>query len=135
MTDGKASTRSLAAKTDWATDKKRTNAKGEVQYRVSTDEWVNAKDVRFTDGSATTTPSTDALTDIQDLQGRHTVTLAGPAGFVYSLFRTDGSRATRGLGGDTAWATDKMAKNSAGQTLYRVSTDEWVVAGEGVTFK
>lgn len=134
-TDGKDAGRGLAAHTDWITDKKRTNGNGDVQYRVSKEEWVNANDVKFTADSATTNPSDGALTDIQDLQGRHVVSLDGPAGFVYSLFTAEGKRASRGLAGLTSWATDKTAKDAEGTVYYRVSTNEWLKAGNGVNFK
>lgn len=74
------------------------------------------------------------LTDIQDLSGYHAVTLAGPSGFVYSLYSSSGAKASRGLAGNTSWYTDKTAKDSSGNTYYRVSTDEWVKADTGVTF-
>lgn len=135
MTDGKAGSRSLEKNTDWLTDKKRTNKDGVVQYHVSTDEWVDANDVKFTADSAVTTPSTGELTDIQDLQGRHVVSLDGPAGFVYSLFTAEGKLASRGLAGLTSWATDKTAKDAEGTVYYRVSTNEWIKAGNGVNFK
>lgn len=80
------------------------------------------------------TSQTSGLTNIQNLSGYHSVTLAGPSGFVYSLYLTSGAKGSRGLAGDTAWYTDKTAQDSAGNTYYRVSTDEWVKADTGVTF-
>ncbi|MCH4009387.1 hypothetical protein [Companilactobacillus sp.] len=74
------------------------------------------------------------LTNIQELSGYHSVTLAGPSGFVYSLYSSSGSKGSRGLAGDTSWYTDKTAQDSSGNTYYRVSTDEWVEASTGVTF-
>ncbi|WP_125771940.1 hypothetical protein [Companilactobacillus furfuricola] len=79
------------------------------------------------------TSQTSGLTNIQNLSGYHSVTLAGPSGFVYSLYLTSGAKSSRGLAGDTSWYTDKTAQDSAGNTYYRVSTDEWVKADTGVT--
>lgn len=131
--NGKPSTgRSLAAGTPWLTDEKRVNkSTGAVQYRVSTHEWVAAEDVSYSDGQ---TPA-GGLTDITDLEGRHVVNLDGPAGFVYSLYDSTGKLASRGLAGATSWLTDKTAKGSDGATYYRVSTDEWIKAGNGVNFE
>lgn len=132
--------RALAQGTDWFTDTKRTNNNtGEVFYRVSTNEWVKASDVTYndkstdTDGGDTDTDETTGLTNITELPAGSTVALDGPAGFVYSLFTSDGTAATRGLAGATSWATDKQATDAAGNTYYRVSTNEWVKAGSGVT--
>lgn len=131
LTDGTTGTRSLERKTDWITNEKRTNAKGEVQYKVSTSEWVSDSDVTFTADSEK--PAEGALTDITVLEGKHTVKINNK-NMVYTLFLTNGKQATRGLSGDTLWATDKTAKNAEGKTMYRVSTDEWLVAGDGVEF-
>lgn len=130
--NGQPSTgRSLAANTPWLTDEKRVNnTTGAVQYRVSTHEWVAAEDVSYSDGQ---TPA--GLTDITDLEGRHVVNLDGPSGFVYSLYDSTGKLASRGLAGATSWLTDKTAKDSDGTTYYRVSTDEWIKAGNGVNFE
>lgn len=122
--------RSLAAGSAWQTDKYRVNSKtGVKQYHVSTHEWVNASDVSFSvkDTSA-------GLNNITNLSGYHSVSLAGPAGFIYTLFTTDGGRSNRGLSGLTSWYTDKSATDAAGNTYYRVSTDEWVQASTGVSF-
>ncbi|WP_125772073.1 hypothetical protein [Companilactobacillus furfuricola] len=130
--NNKLTTRSIAASTDWATDKYRTNDKtGEIQYHVSTHEWVNASDVTFYAKG----DNGNGLGNVTDLGTGHVVTLDGPAGFVYTLFKSDGSNATRGLAGLTAWQTDKSATDAEGNTYYRVSTDEWVRAGSGVNFK
>ncbi|MFD1472232.1 hypothetical protein [Companilactobacillus mishanensis] len=130
--DNKLTTRSLGPATDWQTDQVRTNTKtGAKQYRVSTHEWVNEADVNFNDGTVTG----DGLGNVQDLGGMKTLSLDGPAGFVYTLFKTDGTNATRGLAGLSSWATDKKASDAAGNTYYRVSTDEWVRMGSGVTVK
>lgn len=129
--DNDLTSRSVAGNTDWATDKYRTNTKtGQIQYHVSTHEWVNATDVTFTGNGN----NGEGLTNVTDLQGIHVVNLAGPEGFVYTLFTLNGGQGNRGLAGLTSWATDKTAQDANGNTYYRVSTDEWVRAGEGVTF-
>lgn len=106
---------------------------GEVYYRVSTNEWVKASDVSYADKDDNT-GDTAGLTNITDLPSGSTVSLAGPQGFVYSLYKTDGTTGNRGLAGDSAWMTDKQATDSNGNTYYRVSTDEWIMQGTGVTF-
>lgn len=83
-------------------------------------------------GSVTTTPS-NGLTNITKLSGYNTVTLAGPSGFVYSLFSAEGKKSNRGLAGETAWYTDETAQDANGNTYYRVSTDEWVQYTDNVT--
>lgn len=124
--------RSLAARSAWQTDKFRTSNKtGQVQYRVSTHEWVNAENVLF---SKKTSDPTGAFTKVNNLTGYHKVTLAGPSGFVYTLFTTNGGQSNRGLAGDSAWFTDKSATDASGNVYYRVSTDEWVQEASGVTF-
>ena len=126
--------RALAQGTDWFTDTKRVNNNtGEVYYRVSTNEWVKASDVSYADKDDNT-GDTAGLTNITDLPSGSTVSLAGPQGFVYSLYKTDGTTGNRGLAGDSAWMTDKQATDSNGNTYYRVSTDEWIMQGTGVTF-
>ncbi|WP_099973937.1 hypothetical protein [Lactobacillus terrae] len=121
----------LAANTAWLTDQQRTESDGSVQYRVATGEWIDAASVTFSDSIAT---SSSALTDIQDLQGRHVVSISTP-GFVYPLFQADGSKAGRALAGGTDWLTDKTAKDAEGHVYYRVSTTEWLMEGTGVSFK
>uniref|UniRef100_UPI0019D6B917 SLAP domain-containing protein n=1 Tax=Companilactobacillus metriopterae TaxID=1909267 RepID=UPI0019D6B917 len=126
--------RALAQGTGWKTDTKRVNnATGQVYYRVATGEYVKAEDVTLR-GTSTTTPSTGSeLTDITDLTGSHTVSLDTP-GFVYPLYTAAGSQAGRNVAGGTSWITDKTAKDAEGNTYYRVATDEWVMAGNGVNF-
>ncbi|MQS89628.1 hypothetical protein [Companilactobacillus mishanensis] len=129
--DNKMTTRSLAPASGWQTDSYRTNSKtGQKQWHVSTHEWVNDTDVTFEDGTVTG----DGLGNFQNFDMK-ILTLDGPAGFVYTLFKADGTNATRGLAGLTAWQTDRSATDAAGNTYYRVSTDEWVRMGSGVTVK
>lgn len=126
--DNDLTTRSLAANTQWVTDKYRENsATGVKQYRVSTHEWVNASDVTFQEKIP------NFFTNITQYPEFHTVNLAGPTGFVYAMFNKDGVRSLRGLAGNTAWATDQRATDADGNIYYRVSTDEWIQEGVGVT--
>ena len=119
-------TRQIDVGVDNFTDTKRVNNNtGEVYYRVSTNEWVKASDVSYADKDDNT-GDTAGLTNITDLPSGSTVSLAGPQGFVYSLYKTDGTTGNRGLAGDSAWMTDKQATDSNGNTYYRVSTDEWI---------
>lgn len=98
---------------------------------MSTDEWVNAKDVTV-EGLSTSDPAT-SFTDVQKFETPKVITLDGPTGFVYTLYTSKGvAKSDRGLGGESAWLADRSAKNAKGQTVYRVSTDEWVIAGTGV---
>jgi len=62
-----------------------------------------------------------------------TVTLEGPAGYVYELFNDDLSREPRGLAGDTAWATDKQRIMNNGDTYYEVGKGEWIKQDTGVS--
>lgn len=133
----KVTGRALAQGSDWFTDTKRVNNNtGEVMYRVSTNEWVKASDVSYRDKDKDTDVDTgegSGLTNVTDLPAGSKITLDGPSGFVYSLFTTDGKAATRGLAGDSVWITDKKASDSEGNVYYRVSTDEWIKSGSGVS--
>ncbi|TGD22561.1 hypothetical protein EGT49_08580 [Companilactobacillus suantsaicola] len=120
--------RGLAANTAWKTDKVRVNQDGVKQYRVATNEWINADDVNYGE-----TVTSNGLTDIKAASG--VATLTKPAGYVMSLFGDDGNVLDRGLASGTAWRVDKTAKDAAGNTYYRVATGEWLQAGEGVSFK
>ncbi|WP_099973940.1 hypothetical protein [Lactobacillus terrae] len=111
------------------TDTVRENSKGDKQYRVATNEWIDAKDITFSEGKQST-----AINEITDLPRIHVVTVDTP-GFVYPLFTIDGVASTRSVAGGTAWATDKVGKDSAGNTYYRVTTTEWILAGNGVHFE
>lgn len=122
--------RALAKNTAWVTDQKRTNANGDVQYRVATGEWIDANDVTFSDKATT---DEGAYTDEQALNGK--VTLDGPSSFIYMLYNDNGEAVSnRALAGDSAWYTDKKATNAAGVTVYHVATGEWVQAGSGVNY-
>ncbi|MQS76930.1 hypothetical protein FHL06_11315 [Lactobacillus halodurans] len=124
--------RALAKNTDWATDQKRTNSNGDVQYRVATGEWIDADDVTFSDGSNSGS-TTGEYTDVQNINGK--VTLDGPSSFIYVLYNDNGEAVTgRMVAGNSEWYTDKKATNASGDTVYRVATGEWVQAGSGVHY-
>jgi len=61
-----------------------------------------------------------------------TITLAGPAGYVYELFNDDLSREPRGLAGDSAWLAVEQRAMSNGDTYYEVAIGEWVKQDTGV---
>ncbi|AKP67244.1 hypothetical protein [Companilactobacillus ginsenosidimutans] len=130
LVDGSSSytARSLAPNSRWVTDQYRVNsATGQKQYHVSTNEWVDASDVTFRD------QATRFFTNVLQLPGFQTVSLAGPDAFIYQLFNQDGIRVDRGLPGNTAWATDQRATDAQGNIYYRVSTNEWILRGNGVS--
>ena len=126
--------RALAANTAWKADKVRTDQDGNKQYRVATGEWIDANDVTFGDSATdNNNNSASGLTDIQSVKG---VVSVGTPGFTYLLYSKDGKLIkNRALAGGTDWAFINTAKDSDGTTYYRVATDEWVAAGNGVTVK
>lgn len=133
--DELVSNRALSKNSAWQTDKVRTNAAGDKQYRVSTHEWIPAENVSF-EGSETDTGSTT------DPEGALTVTKLdknkiiniSTSGMVYFLYNSKGVKSdTRALSGGSSWQVDKTAVDAAGNTYYGVSTDEFVKAGEGVS--
>lgn len=67
------------------------------------------------------------------LDDGYTVSLAGPADFVYGLITKDGRQASRGLAGDSAWETDKYVFIN-NVVYYRVSLDEWLKQSTGVEY-
>ncbi|MCH4009933.1 hypothetical protein [Companilactobacillus sp.] len=126
--DSSYTTRSLAPHTKWQTNATRVNTvTGAKQYRVSTNEWVSAEDVNFQDAAP------KFFNNVLQYPGYQTVHLAGPSGFIYALFNQDGVRLDRALQGDSAWATDERATDFDGNIYYRVSTNEWVKTGNGVS--
>ena len=123
--------RALAANTGWKTNAVRTDQNGNKQYRVATGEWVDANDVTFGDSTTTDTDSS-ALTDIQKVNG--TVNL-DKGNYQYMLYKKDGSLIkNRQLAGGSAWHAINTAKDSEGNTYYRVATNEWLISGTGVNF-
>ncbi|KRK64618.1 hypothetical protein FC72_GL002026 [Companilactobacillus tucceti DSM 20183] len=134
--DELVSNRAISKNSPWRTDKVRTNAAGEKQYRVSTHEWIPESDVTFNgtesgNDSGSNTDPEGALT-VTKLDKNKIVNVS-TSGMVYFLYNSKGVKSdTRALGGGTAWQVDKIAKDAAGNTYYGVSTDEFVKAGEGV---
>ncbi|MQS89632.1 SLAP domain-containing protein [Companilactobacillus mishanensis] len=133
--------RGLGQGTDWYTDTKRVNnATGAVYYRVSTNEWVKASDVSYRDKDKDTNTGDNngdaALKDVTDLPAGSVVELGGIPGYVYSIFDINGTQSkVRHLASGTTWRTDKKATDANGDTYYRVSSNEWVHQGDGVTLK
>ncbi|AKP67246.1 hypothetical protein [Companilactobacillus ginsenosidimutans] len=124
--------RGLAPRSGWATNEYRINPKsGEIEYHVSTHEWVREKFLTVTQKSSNL--ATTAFSGETNFDGKQNVRLAGPAKYTYALFKADGSRSVRSIAGDTTWFTDKFATDDNGNTYYRVSTDEWIKLGEGVS--
>lgn len=125
--------RALGANTPWRTDKVRTNANGEKQYRVATGEWIDADDVVYSNGNNNSNNGS-GLTDIKTVSGVATLTKA--KGYYMALFNDEGKAYdNKYLGSPSAWRVDRTAKGADGNTYYRVATSEWLQAGEGVSFK
>ncbi|MQS89629.1 hypothetical protein [Companilactobacillus mishanensis] len=125
--------RQLASNSGWITGKYRVNENGVKQYQVSTHEWVSSTDVHLEDKGSS---SNGFFTEITKVPNTHVVSLGGITGYVYTLFREDGSVVKqRHLASGTAWRVDKVAKDADGNTYYRVSTNEWVIQGDGVSYK
>ncbi|MDR4932386.1 hypothetical protein RF371_00785 [Companilactobacillus paralimentarius] len=126
--------RALGANTPWRTDKVRTNANGEKQYRVATGEWIDADDVVYSNGNDNNSNNGSGLTDIKTVSGVATLTKA--KGYFMALFNDEGKAYdNKYLGSPSAWRVDRTAKGADGKTYYRVATSEWLQAGEGVSFK
>ena len=108
--DGKViKNRALASNSNWHVDKKMT-LKGQVFYRVATDEWIKAEHVYEYTVNKTVINTTD--------------------GSYKHLYNSKGVRnTTRALASNSSWATDKTATIN-GQKMYRVATDEWVSAAD-----
>ncbi|KRM18582.1 hypothetical protein FD31_GL000063 [Companilactobacillus nantensis DSM 16982] len=102
--------RGLAKATDWKVDKL-SFINGTKYYRVATNEWVKADD------------------GIEILPLRGAVQPSETA----QLYTDFGKKSDRALAKNSRFVTDKQAKIN-GETMYRVSTNEWVMASQ-VTFK
>ncbi|MFD1418341.1 hypothetical protein [Companilactobacillus keshanensis] len=127
------SNRALAANTSWQYDQTRTDKDGNVQYRVSTHEWVPAESVTVNDNNGGGTTDPDGALTVTNLDTKKVLNLATP-GMTYFLYNKDGKMSdTRALAGGTSWLVDKTATDAAGNTYYGVSTNEFVKAGEGVS--
>lgn len=106
--DGTQTSRSLSPNSDWATDQTKT-INGEEYYRVSTSEWVKASTVyEYSPVGSTITTN---------------------AGSNKSLYSIKGNKSSRALAPNTPWYTDKSTTIN-GTQMYRVSTDEWVIASD-----
>jgi hypothetical protein len=126
-------TRGIAPNTGWAIDQVRTNKDtNEVEYRVSTHEWVKASDVTMEQKQGNQA-TTNKLGNIENFSGKKFVKLGDSANYIYHLFGPQGNQWKRDLGAGTTWFTDKKATDDKGNTYYRVSTNEWVAQGDGVT--
>ncbi|CAJ1180871.1 hypothetical protein CPEBRM1_ABPJDJAI_00396 [Companilactobacillus paralimentarius] len=123
----------LGANTPWKTDKVRTNANGDKQYRVATGAWIDADNVVYSNGNNNSNNGS-GLTDIKTVSGVATLTKA--KGYYMALFNDEGKAYdSKYLGSPSAWRVDRTAKGADGKTYYRVATSEWLQAGEGVSFK
>ncbi|MFC6322602.1 SLAP domain-containing protein [Companilactobacillus baiquanensis] len=126
--------RALAANTSWKYDQVRTNANGDVQYRVSTHEWVPAESVTVNDDNNSGSETPEGALTVTNLDTKGVVSLATP-GMTYFVYNKEGVMSTtRALAGGSSWLVDKTATDANGNTYYGVSTDEFVKAGEGVSF-
>lgn len=136
--DELVSNRAISKNSPWRTDKVRTNAAGDKQYRVSTHEWIPESDVTFEGTESGTDTDTGTTTDPEGgltvtKLDKNKIVAVSTEGMVYYLYNSKGVRSdTRALGGGTTWQVDKIAKDADGNTYYGVSTDEFVKAGEGV---
>jgi len=125
--DSNVENRALEENTDWITDQYRTNREGVKQYRVATNEWVDSHDVVFTP-----TVETPELTNIRSIKG---IVNVDATDAYYSLYNVEDKLVTnRALSEKTSWATDKVAQDAAGNTYYRVATNEWVKLEKGVYY-
>lgn len=123
----KIDNRALVANSSWKMDEIRTIA-GIKQYRVSTDEWVNASDVDFVENGKVTEEMT-----IQNLDTPKEITLSSRHAR-YGLQNSNKEvSTTRALAGGTSWLVDKIGTDMHGGVYYGVSTNEFVKAEDGVT--
>ena len=122
------SNRGLGANTAWLTDKVRTNAKGDKQYRVATGEWIDANNVTYAKKGENT-----GLQNIKTVSG--VATLTKSKGYVMTLFGDNGEARNLSLASPSAWRVDRTATDANGNTYYRVATNQWLQAGEGVSYK
>ncbi|GAQ00884.1 hypothetical protein NBRC111452_685 [Companilactobacillus farciminis] len=113
------SNRGLAKDTSWKTNGYRTNQAGDKQYRVATNEWVNADDIVL--GSTSNNEDNWTYTSVQGV-----VTTKNAHGY-YVLYDQDNKLiSNRGLAKDTSWKTNGYRTNQAGDKQYRVATNEWI---------
>ncbi|MFD1417397.1 SLAP domain-containing protein [Companilactobacillus keshanensis] len=104
--NGDSSNRGLAKTSDWQADRY-SYINGNKSYRVSTNEWVAA----------------DQTLEITPVRGVLTINSKA------QLYRDNGQKSDRGLAENSTFVTDKTAMIN-GETMYRVSTNEWVAASQ-----
>ena len=122
---GTLANRALRGGTDWQTNNKMT-LDGVVYYQVSTTEWVKASDVSVKSTDNNTNTEADAVgaekSDVNKVTTKNVN--------ITPLYTRDGQTiSNRGLGKNSAWATDLM-KTINGAKMYRVATNEWVKASD-----
>lgn len=122
--------RALPNKSAWKTGEKRTYYKdGQVFYQVSTNEYVRAQDVTFSEpfqdsvvrGDVTITKYPDQVIATKN-DGHYSI--------VYAL-DSDGNgfhMTSRALAGNTKWRNGAKAVVN-GKTFYQISTNEWLNSG------
>ncbi|APX71330.1 SLAP domain-containing protein [Companilactobacillus allii] len=108
--DGKAiKNRAISANSNWAADKKLV-LNGVTYYRVATNEWVKASDA------------------YEYVAVNKSITTSGHT--AKTLYNSNGTVIkSRALSAGSAWHTDKTATIN-GKTMYRVATNEWVLASD-----
>jgi len=122
---GALANRALREGTDWQTNNKMT-LDGVDYYQVSTTEWVKASDVSVKSTGNNTNTEADAVgaekSDVNKVTTKNVN--------ITPLYTRDGQTiSNRGLGRNSAWATDLM-KTINGAKMYRVATNEWVKASD-----
>ncbi|MCO6542560.1 MAG: SLAP domain-containing protein [Lactobacillus sp.] len=129
------SDRALPSGSNWKTDLKRTvYANGEVYYRVSTNEYVKASQVSFSEkpGSTSTSSATESgNVVVTPASGVFTMDTLGS--LLWTKANDNQSMsviADRYLPASSQWRVDQKAVVN-GKTFYRVSTNEWVNADHG----
>jgi len=101
--------RALAKDSNWITDKKLV-VNGETFHRVSTNEWVKASDVyEFEKVNKIITTSNGSFKTLYDAKG--------------NVIKD------RALAAGSAWFSDKTSTIN-GKQMYRVATNEWVLASD-----
>lgn len=114
--------RTLGKDSSWITDQYRTNRAGVKQYRVATDEWVDARYVYFLD------KSTDNNNDDEwtYFKAPGIVTTKTNQDYYNMNHKDDSAVENRALAEDSSWITDQYRTNREGVKQYRVATDEWI---------
>lgn len=101
---------------------------GVKQYRVATDEWINASDVDFVENG-----ELPEELSVQKLDTVKKIDLSSSNNH-YGLYNSKKKIATnRALAGGTSWLVDKIGTDEYGNIYYGVSTDEYVKADDRVS--